>query len=313
MNLHLTFALAALLPLLAAAPSFGADPAPPTWSLPGGITVGLHPSLIPSPRGVIRLGHPLQATDTTAGLLNFIAVEPVTRDGRRGLSELERSPKDGQPGLIFWSDSTEQTPDGLRFTIRMEKFSTGAHPYLVAELRRSHPREVRFSVHSEPDSAPMERCILSATMGNLQRLRYLEMADRVVPVNGALRMDPGAGFTPHAIFPLDQMKRDADGAIVRSWGSEDDPAVLSRRLPPPFGFWAYGGRNFVQYWRQPEPVDADLRVAINARKTYWMSEMPIPGGKAIENFELSATFREGQTFIWGLETPDEARLPLSPR
>ncbi len=75
--------------------------------------------------------------------------------------------------------------------------------------------------------------------------------------------------------------------------------MLSRTLPSGL-FWAYPGENFVQYWRQPEPVDADLAAVVNARKTYWMSQIPIPGGKSFENFELNAAFHPGQVFIYGV-------------
>jgi hypothetical protein len=44
------------------------------------------------PRGLIRLGLPLRSGERFARLLNFVAVEPVTKDGRRGYSELETSP-----------------------------------------------------------------------------------------------------------------------------------------------------------------------------------------------------------------------------
>ena len=53
-----------------------------------------------------------------------------------------------------------------------------------------------------------------------------------------------------------------------------------------------GGEEF-EYWRQPEPVDADLAAVVNARKTYWMSQIAIPGGKSFENFELNAAFHPG--------------------
>ena len=34
--------------------------------------------------------------------------------------------------------------------------------------------------------------------------------------------------------------------------------------------------------------------------TYWMSDRPIPGGIAFENFELREPFRSGQTFGFGI-------------
>jgi hypothetical protein len=33
---------------------------------------------------------------------------------------------------------------------------------------------------------------------------------------------------------------------------------------------------------------------------YWASRQPLPGGVAIENFELRERFYEGQTFVFGV-------------
>ncbi len=277
----------------------------PHWTVRGGLTLSLHPKEIRAkddgkgPRGLIRLGLPLRANESFAGLLNFVAVEPVTCDGRRGFSELETSPSDGKQGLRFWFDAPRRGQGILRLTMRMEKFVNGAHPFVVAELRTARPHEVRFEVYAEPDSAPMQRCILTATMGNYQRLRRLHLKNRIVTTEQALPEDPGDGFTPHAIFPLKDLVRDRSGATVEASGDERDPRLLSQTLPHGL-FWAYEGENFTQYWRQPEPVDADLAAVVNARKTYWMSQIPIPGGKAFENFELNAAFHPGQVFIYGV-------------
>jgi len=280
----------------------------PHWSVRGGLTLALHPKAIHGndeggPRGLIRLGLPLRSGESFARLLNFVAVEPVTGQGQRGYSELETSPGDGKPGLRFWCDPPGRPEQNLlRLTIRMERFANGAHPFIVAELHTARPHEVRFTVYAEPDSAPMKQCILSATMGNYQRLRRLHLKGRVVTTAEALPQDPGDGFTAHAVFPLKELVRDRNGVTgvtVEASGDERDPGVLSRTLPPGL-FWAYPGENLVQYWRQPEPVDADLAAVVNARKTYWRSQIPIPGGKSFENFELNAAFYPGQVFIYGV-------------
>ena len=282
----------------------------PHWSVRGGLTLALHPRAVDTnengqggPRGLVRLGLPLRSGERFARLLNFVAVEPVTKDGRRGYSELETSPADGKPGLRFWFDPPGRPEKSvLRLTIRMDKFANGAHPFVIAELHADRSHEVRFRVFAEPDSAPMKQCILSATMGNYQRLRRLHLKDRVVTTAQALPEDPGDGFTRHAIFPLKDLRRNRDGVIVEATGDEPDPRVLSRTLPPGL-FWAYMGENFVQYWRQPEPVDPDLAAVVNARKTYWMSQILISGGKSFENFELNAAFHPGQVFIYGVRQP----------
>lgn len=305
-----------LLLVLAAVIPAGAAPADspfiqpygegPHWVVKGGLTLALHDAHVPGepgvPRGLIRIMLPMNADGTGLRSLNFIAVEPCVEADRRDLSELQPSPSDGKPGIKFWFGEVKRTKDRLRQTIRMEKFANGSHPYLVAELRADKPMEVRFEIYAEPDSAPMKTCILTATMGNLQRLRQLHLKDRIATVDDVLPQDPGTGFTPHAVFPLTDLKRDKDGAIVTAEGSEKDPWRLSRQIPSG-SWWHYEGPNFTQYWRQPEPVDRDLRVLVNARKTYWGSSDPIPGDKAFENFEMNATFHSGQVFIFGVIRP----------
>lgn len=283
-------------------------PDAPYWTIRNGLSIALHPKAIwgsddGGPRGLIRLGLPLRREDSNPFLLNFIAVEPVTMDGRRGLSEMEKSPVDGQPGIRFWVDRVEEYGNSLRLIIRMDKFYNGAHPIIRATLRADRPLEVQFEVFAEADSAPMKMCILSATMGNYQRLRLLHLANRVVHVDEALPQDPGPGFTPHASFPLSEMSRENGGAIVRANSDEKDSRVVSKTGKMDW-FWAYLGANFYQYWRQPAPVDADLRVVVNSRKLYWGSNIAIPGGKSYENFELNAAYYPGQTFIYGVTYPE---------
>ena len=277
-----------------------------------GLTLALHPQAIDGkgtggPRGLIRVGLPLRPEETEPGLLNFIAIEPVTFDGRRGLSELEKSPTDGKQGLVFRFDPPEVSPERIRVTIRTEKFQNGAHPYVVAELTAERPNEVAFHVYAEPDSQPMKQCILTATMGNMQRLRRLHLANHVTTPTDLFKKDPGANFTPHAKLALKELQRDATGVIVSADSDEADSRLLSKTLPDRLRFWQYGGLNFVQYWRQPEPVDPSLVAVVNARKMYWRRDTGVPGGMAFENFELNAPFHEGQTFIFGLKMPETFR------
>jgi hypothetical protein len=278
------------------------------WTVRNGLTVALQPdSLRPdgAPRGLIRVGLPLRP-GLPAHLINFVAVEPVTADGRRGFSELEISPTEHKHGLAMWFDKPVQTKDYLRLTIRMDKFANGAHPYVVAELRKDRPMEVRFQVFAEPDSAPMKMCILTATMGNYERLRRLFLKDRVATAAELFPEALGGSFSRHAVFPLSEMKRDASGAIVEATGNEADPRILSKEIAF-MDWWAYPGVPFIQYWRQPEPVDSDLRVVVNAREVYYGQTVPIPGGKSFENFELNAGYYPGQTFIYGVRPPGGPR------
>src|SRR3546814_20865323 len=62
----------------------------------------------------------------------------------------------------------------------MEQFLNGAHPYLRISIRSDRPEELGLEIFHHEDSAPMERCALTATMGNYGRLRLLYLKDRVI-------------------------------------------------------------------------------------------------------------------------------------
>jgi hypothetical protein len=64
-----------------------------------------------------------------------------------------------------------------------------------------------------------------------------------------------------------------------------------------------------QYWRKPAAhVTDDLRCVVNGRFKYWMSDRPIPGGIAYENFELQQSFHDGQQFIFGVSSRSPREL-----
>ena len=96
-----------------------------------------------------------------------------------------------------------------------------------------------------------------------------------------------------------------------------DEAEPSKVEPfPGRSHWRYAGVPVTQYWRKPEGTwRDDLHVAVNARYTYWMSQHPIPGGVAFENFELRERFHPGQRFTFGItkRRPAEMGLRGEPR
>ncbi|MBU6400227.1 MAG: hypothetical protein KGS61_07895 [Verrucomicrobia bacterium] len=313
------------LSLWLATPVQGADwriqPGPSLWGARGGLEFGIYPASVSGrgdggPRGLIRLGYPSLPHGRYA-LINFIAVEPIV-NGRRGFSELERSQLDGAPGKRFWVDpaairvqavhprdsgsgarppfATEQ----LEVTLRAEKFDNGAHVYLVATQRRDAPDEVAFTVHAEGDSAPMDCCILTATMGNMTRARELWLTNQVV---SSLRLYPTYHrdqFAPHATFPRARLRTTPAGDVmVAITGDEAAPATVHPF--PGADDWYYGGGRVTQYWRVPAgSVQNDLAAVVNGRFTYWQSRQPVPGGIAFENFEMRQRFRDGQQLIFGI-------------
>ena len=80
---------------------------------------------------------------------------------------------------------------------------------------------------------------------------------------------------------------------------EESPATV---YPfPNSELWHYAGYKVTQYWAKATGTFRDdLQVAVNGRYTYWLSERPIPGGVAFENFELRERFYNGQKFTFGI-------------
>jgi hypothetical protein len=291
------------------------DPSQPRWGLQSGLQFAIHPSGFTEgdggPRGLIRLGYPT-LPDGSHDLINYIAVEPIV-EGQRGFSELEWSAVDRTTGKRFWTAPADLhralPPDAveLRITVFVERFENGAHVRLDLAQHADAPNELRLTILAEEDSAAIQTCILTATMGNKGRTRVLLLQNGPV---SSLQLWPDyrePHFTAHAVFPLHQLPRSANGdVLVALWNDERDPAAIR-----PFGrphFWDYRGSKVTQYWRKPAgTIDPELVCAVNGRYTYWMSQRPIPGGISFENFELRAPFQSGQTFVFGI-TPDP--MPL---
>lgn len=290
----------------------------PVWGIRGGLQFAIFPGSFiggdGGPRGLIRIGYP---TLTNGGydLINFIAVEPVVGPAR-GYSELEPSRFDGRQGKFFWSGAAPATNsdtgmpslgkitllsngvEELSVPVGVEKFDNGAHVRLVLSQRSDAPDELRLTVFAEPDSAPIKACILTATMGNKARIRLLWLKDGVVASAKIFGDYTGSGFAPSVYFPLARLPRNPAGdVLVAVSNDETNPAAALDQA----NFWKYRGEKVTQYWRQPAAeVDGSLRCAVNARFTYWMSQNPVPGGLAFENFELVEDFKNGQQFIFGV-------------
>ncbi|MBI1177705.1 hypothetical protein GC207_09740 [bacterium] len=292
----------------------------PIWGIEGGLQFALHPAGFTGnsggPRGLIRLGYP---TLPNGGydLINFIAVEPIVSH-QRGFSELEKSAFDQKNGRVFWTGDIDQpvvkSPqldpgtistvgpgvEELAVTVFIERFTNGAHVRLKLSQRSDRPDELKLTVTADQDSAPIDACILTATMGNKARTRILFLADGPV---SSLQLYPDyqdVNFAEHTIIDLDRLPRSKDGdVLVAIANDESDPSSVQ-----PFGrpyFWDYQGAKVTQYWRKPAAeVAPDLKAIVNARYTYWMSKQPIPGGIAFENFEMREPFVSGRSFFFGI-------------
>jgi hypothetical protein len=306
----------------------------PLWGVRGGLLWALPPGgfrFASGPRGLIRVGYPI-ATNGGYELVNFIAVEPIVR-GKRGFSELEPSSLDHTSGKRIWAvgetnfgpAAPQQTltpgrlfqsspgVEQLDVTVQVEPFDNGARVHLVVSQRTDAPDEIQFAVHADPGSAPLDYCILTATMGNLARTRLLWLKDEVPSSLQLYKEHTGEGFAPPRTFPLIRLARSVSGdVLVAVTTDEDDPASV---YPfPGRQAWHYGGSKVTQYWKKPHgTAHDDLHVAVNARYTYWQSRQPIPGGVAYENFELRERFYEGQVFCFGITRKTPAQLGLGQR
>jgi hypothetical protein len=297
----------------------------PVWGFRRGIQVALYPIDVEGPgdggpRGLLRICYPMLAGGKRVGLVNYMAVEPVV-GRKRGYSEMDQG-VDGKQGRPFWTGTPEKpgaSPDPgrisregglerLAVTLYIERFAIGAHPIMEMEFRGDRPDEVRFTVHSAPDSAPMDYCVLTATMGNYERLRRLWLRGGVQTPSSLWPGFAGRGFTSQAFFPLERLPRMRSGdVLVCAQTDEKDPS--SAREDPRAEGWNYRGSfTLTQYWRKPKGTwRDDVQARVNGRRIYWGTEVELPGGLAFENFDMLERFHEGQVFVFGLtrKTPKE--------
>ncbi|MGQ9732312.1 MAG: hypothetical protein ACUVX8_13720 [Candidatus Zipacnadales bacterium] len=317
-----------------------ADSGKPVWGIQGGLQFAIWPAAVGSnrphgtggPRGLIRVGYPA-LPDGSVMLVNFIAIEPILENSQlRSFSELELSAHDGQPGKLItatpppageWQSPTSDTvypgqietlPGGhaqLTVCLQVEPFDSGAHVYLLASVRTDRPGELTLRTFMEKDSAPLSACILTATMGNYERLRQLYLKNRTVLVQELYSNFTGLDFAPHSQFPLADLPRTANGGVLVAATTDEQQPSATQPDPDRPWFWDYGGKKLTQYWRKdPGEFDETLCALVNARRVYWMSNHPIPGGIAFENFELAEHFMPGRATVFGVSelAPEELLL-----
>jgi hypothetical protein len=272
----------------------------------GGLLFALPPSgfRTQEPRGLIRLGYPV-LTNGGYDLVNFIAIEPVV-NGRKAFSELEKSDLDGVRGKRLWVISETADEQKLAVRIGVERFANGAEVELSVEQHVSRPDEIAITTREIANSAKMEFCILTATMGNMIRARELWLKDTMVTARQLYPDYKDVHFAPHRVFASEQLLRLTDGsAMAAITPDEDDPAATIPATRAPF--WHYQGGRVTQYWKHPGPDHSGLAVVVNARHTYYGSRREIPGGNSFENFEMRRPFTNAQQFIFGItkKTPEE--------
>ena len=189
----------------------GADGKQTWWGIPGGLQFAIAPAS-DGPRGLIRVLYPT-LPEKKYDLINYIAIQPVV-NGKEGYSELEPSKLDGEAGKRLWVEADQkrgqlssdgQGVESLRVVIHVEAFKSGAHVRLTVEQRSNRPDEIAMSLHAEDDSAPMEYCVLTATMGNMARTRLLWLKEETISSLSLYPDYTGPHFATSMAYPLKRL------------------------------------------------------------------------------------------------------------
>src|SRR3546814_96336 len=181
-------------------------------------------------------------------MINFLAIGPVV-DGKMEFSEISPSKVDGIWGKLLWASDgpeaesyyptartrgvvsqirgTEQPVEELTVYIFMEHFAHGAAPYLKLSIRTDRPEELSIEVFHREGSAQMDRCAITATMGNYPRLRHLHLKDGVVKSTQLYAGFDGIDFIEKESYPIDQFVEDNDGYLWALSTGDETMAQLS--------------------------------------------------------------------------------------
>ena len=287
------------------------------WGIRGGIVVGLYPGTIESlkpgstggPRGLLRVGYEYKGF---IYLINFIAIEPVV-NGKMEFSEVSPSSVDGKWGKFMRVGDTSMSSEAVSLFVHMEKFANGAHPCLKLSINKNQPEELCIEVFQEQDSAPMDRCGITATMGNYSRLRKLYLKGGVINSNQLYAGYDGIDFIEKEPYSGAKMLKDRHGdPIVLATTDESFTELANWPQQPAYqARWNWRYRPFyslIQYWRKEKAqTDQSLQVRVNGRAKYWSGGskdlkqyISIPGGPAFDNFELREKYWDGQKVYFGI-------------
>jgi hypothetical protein len=300
-------------------PGNGVDADTPIWGHKDGIQIALAP--MPGPQGLIRIYAPYLGAPQGRPV-NFLSIEPSAKGQKgRDQSELQQSRvRPGEQGLSFYaSNRLDSFPsDGrpvtgvcdpqqgtLSLFIHTEPFRNGTRSVVEIVFDRKDRQSFEVITHAAAGSAPMSFCTISATMGNYGLLRRLHLKDSIQEAgklwDGAETQ--GMGFFKWKTWGADHFKRLPNGNPCVSLTSNFTDASEAKYDSSVRKNWRYFATMATHYWCTE--ADANPVVAVNARRTYWMTESPIPGGAAFENFELRMPFKEGRRMWFGI-TPTEA-------
>jgi hypothetical protein len=317
-----------------------------TWGIHNGIVFSIWPNGVETgdkgtggPRGLIRVGYEYRGK---VYLINYIAIEPVV-DGKIEFSEISPSAVDGKWGKLFWASDSETdntyNPAGvsrgtishpdphkpeteqLTLFVFTEQFLDKANPYLKLSIRSDRPEEIGIEIFNKANSAKMDRCALTATMGNYSRLRLLHLNNEVIDSRKLYSGYAGIDFIEKEVYPIDRFLRLKDGSPIAIATSSETLAELTS-WPTDSVYVAKRGWRYrpnfklTQYWRKDAAgYDRSTVLRVNGRTKYWAvaSKDPkqyvdLPGGPAFENFELREPYYAGQKFYYGLTRKTVAEL-----
>jgi hypothetical protein len=204
-------------------------------------------------------------------------------------STLPWNPSRGKTGKIRVDGKSVET---LTIILNIEEFDNGAHPIVQITFRADRPNEIGFRTYAAKDSAPMESCVLTATMGNFSRARLLYLKDEVLDARQVWPNCKDWDFVWTDEIAGDRIRRERDGTLTVAI-TPSETSMETDKIPEPF--WQFHGKLATQYWRKYPTKDSpkNLRVRVNGRAFYYGRPTPIPGGVSFENFELIEDFRPG--------------------
>lgn len=309
------------------------------WGIRNGIVFSLWPYGIETtnglygggPRGLIRLGI---ERGGKMYLLNFLAIEPIV-NGKIEFSEISPSQIDGKWGKLMWASGEEKAssfyptantsgvishPDSLHPEIEelslyvfLEKFISGAHPYLKLSIRSDRPQEIGVQVFDRPGSEQMDYCNITATMGNYARLRQLHLKDEIIDARILYKGYNGIDFIEKEAYDSSKLQQSERGDYFAFATTNESLEELERwptdSLATVKKSWRYRAPvKLTQYWRKERLMETtQLRTRVNGRAKYWSggnrdvnNYLAIPGGAAFENFELQERYLSGQKSFFGI-------------
>lgn len=275
------------------------------WGIANGIAFGVQknskpPQMDNAPGGTWAPGLIYVMFTDETGKTYFFNYLGFSILGKNGLDQSEAEK------IVFTPVSTKAEGDILTVVFETSNFDKNKIPLNVAlKIDKNKPREIEIST-SNPmqDSKPVIYIHVSATAGNLGRIRDLYLRDEVVNSKDLYAGEqPGNGcFYAIKLFDLDRLKADSSGIIVYAgndesgwvgeWGSDVAPY--------------YNKPKFYQYWRKYSgSYKPDLIVTVNGRDHYFSGFInpcngkEVSGGVAYENFDMLEKYYDGQKFWFG--------------